>query len=92
MLEDVKERLRITSDSFDVEVEELIEACKEDLVQSGVASSSIDEDDYLIKRAIITYCKAYFGADNPDYDRLVQAYNLIKTHLAMSSDYNTEAS
>lgn len=87
MLETVKKHLRISHAELNSEVDDLIEACKKDLEISGIASSSIDEDDALIKRAIITYCKAHFGYDNPDYERLIKAYDLLKSHLAISGEY-----
>lgn len=44
--------------------------------------------DPLIKRAIIVYVKANFGWDNPDSDKLRQAFVMLKQHLALSGDYN----
>lgn len=84
MLDDVKLALRLTGDDFDNEITPLIEACKSDLELSGVAHSSIIETDYLIKRAIIVYCKAEFGYDNPDSDKFKASYESLKTHLSIS--------
>lgn len=92
MRETVKKYLRISHSELDEEVEDLIDACKKDLEISGIASSSIVEGDALIKRAIITYCKAHFGYDNLDYEKLIKAYDLLKSHLCLSTDYNTEVS
>ena len=47
--------------------------------------------DPLIKRAITTYCKAYFGYDNPEAERFEKAYNAIKLHLMLSSEYGGTA-
>lgn len=91
MLEDVKKYLRISHEEYDDEVQDLIDACKKDLELSGIASSQIIEDDTLIKRAIVLYCKLHFGFDNPDYDKLTNAYNLLVQHLSLSTDYNTES-
>lgn len=91
MLEDVKKYLRINHEEYDDEVQDLIDACKKDLELSGIASSNIDEDDTLIKRAIVLYCKLHFGYDNPDYDKLLNTYNLLVQHLSLSTDYNTES-
>ena len=44
--------------------------------------------DALIKRAIIFYCKANFGYDNPDAQRFYDSYRMLETHLALSGDYN----
>ena len=87
MLEDVKKTLRVTSTAFDSEVSDLIAACMLDLGISGV--DTVVETDPLIKRAIITYCKAYFGYDNPDADRLAESYKMLKSHLSLSADYHT---
>jgi uncharacterized phage protein (predicted DNA packaging) len=89
MLEEVKKHLRIQHGELDSEVELLIDACEQDLKISGVAS--ISESDPLIRRAIIIYSKANFGYDNPDYERQIKAYDLLKSHLAMSGDYESEA-
>ena len=85
LIDDVKKVLRISSDAFDTEVTDLIEAAKIDLRISGV--DVIVETDALIKRAISIYCKANFGYDNADADRLIESYQSLKQHLAVSSDY-----
>lgn len=89
MLDDIKILLRITTTAFDTEINDLISAARQDLILSGVDSTKANDDtDPLIKRAISLYCKANFGFDNPDADRLQQSYNLLKMSLALSSDYN----
>ncbi|WP_188433565.1 head-tail connector protein [Kroppenstedtia guangzhouensis] len=91
MLDDVKQTLRISTanTAFDNEIETLIDAARLDLIQSGVSALKVNDDtDALIKRAIITYCKAYFGYDNPDAERFTQSYIMLKQHLALASDYN----
>lgn len=85
MLEKVKLALRISTDSFDEEIEDLIEACKIDLNISGV--NEVDEDDALIRRAILIYCKANFGLDNKDSEKYEKSYTMLKQHLSLSSDY-----
>lgn len=86
MLGDVKLSLRISTDDFDTEIQDLIEAAKIDLNISGV--NKIKDSDFLIKRAIICYCKAHFGYDNPDAERFEESYIMLKQHLSLSSDYN----
>jgi uncharacterized phage protein (predicted DNA packaging) len=89
MLNDVKLSLRITTTAFDVEVQDLIEAARMDLQQSGVSALKVvDDTDPLIKRAITLYCKAFFGYDNPDADRLRDSYVMLKQHLSLAADYN----
>lgn len=88
LLDDTKTALRIslTTTDFDIEVQDLIDAAKADLGLSGVIA--VAETDPLIKRAIITYCKAHFGYDNPDADRLAKSYEMLKSHLSLAEDYN----
>ena len=88
MLEKVKLALRIKSESLDIEITDLIEACKIDLRISGI--KVINETDALIERAIIVYCKANFGLDNKDSDKYQNSYDSLKIHLALCGDYNTE--
>jgi uncharacterized phage protein (predicted DNA packaging) len=87
MLESVKLALRITVSELDEEIQGLIDAAKRDLAISGV--DIIDETDPLIRRAIITYCKANFGYDNPEAERFQQSYDMLKQHLSLSYDYRT---
>lgn len=88
LLDDVKLALRITSSAFDNEIEGLIEAAKADLRLSGVSDAKVkDENDPLISRAIVVYCKAHFGYDNPEAERFQQSYDMLKAHLTLSAEY-----
>jgi len=89
LLDDVKLALRISpgTTAYDGEVQDLIEAAKADLRLSGVDPAKLDELDPLIKRAIVTYCKAHFGFDNADAERLERAYDMLKAHLTLSQEY-----
>lgn len=75
-----------TTMAFDDEIETLIEACLLDLKLSGVEKT----DDDLVKRAVGIYVKAHFGSENPDRDGLIECYNSLKTHLALSEKYGDE--
>jgi uncharacterized phage protein (predicted DNA packaging) len=89
MLEEIKRTLRINTSFYDQEILDLIDGAKLDLVISGItAIKANDELDPLIKRAITTYCKANFGWNNPDADRLGQSYSMLKIHLSLCSEYN----
>ncbi len=87
ILDDVKAALRITTTDTGIigEITDLINAAKADLGLSGVLV--VDDTETLIKRAIITYAKANFGYDNPDAERLQRSYDLLKSHLTLSTDY-----
>ena len=87
ILDDVKVALRIAASNttFDGEIGDLIEAAKDDLQLAGITSD--DTTEPLIKRAVITYCKAHFGYDNPDADRFIKSYEMLKMHLTLAEDY-----
>ena len=67
------------------EATDLIAAAKADLGIVGLLT--ITETDPLIKRAILTYCKANFGWNNPEAARLQESYEMLRNHLSMSADY-----
>lgn len=87
LIDDVKVYLRMTTTALDIEVQDLIDAAKDDLELSGVDPLKIVDTDPLIKRAVIVYCKAHFGYDNPDHDKLLKAYDMLKNHLTLADDY-----
>ena len=84
MLEKVKLALRITTDAFDSELTDLINAAYGDLGIAGVINT--DSETPLIIRAVITYCRCNFGQPD-EYDRLKASYDEQKAQLSMSSDY-----
>ena len=84
MLEKIKTALRITTDAYNEELTDLIEAAKLDL---GVAGVKIPANiDQLVTRAIITYCKMSFGLPE-DYDKLKQSYDEQKAQLSNATGY-----
>lgn len=89
ILDDVKVALRISNTAYDSEISDLINAAKSDLALSGVLK--VDDTDPLIKRALIVYCKANFGWNNPDAERFQLSYDLLKGHLSLSQEYTKEA-
>ena len=91
MLEKIKLSLRINNDAYDGEVQDLIDACKQDLKISGIKPSLIQDDDPLIIRAITIYAKANFGYDNADADKFKDSYNLLKQHLAIAYSIDDSA-
>lgn len=84
MLVKVKLALRITTDAFDTELTDLIEAAKIDLGIAGVELPSTL--DAICEIAIITYCKLHFGEPD-EYDRLKASYDEQKAQLSMSTGY-----
>ena len=90
MLEKVKLALRITTNAFDSELSDLIEAAKIDLGIAGVIIPVLTDVpiDAIVTKAIITYCKLNFG--EPDqYDRLKRSYDEQKAQLSMATGYTT---
>lgn len=84
MLDRVKIALRITSNTFNDELNGLIASAQLDLGIAGVELPA--ELDEICKTAIITYCKMNFG--NPDdYDRLKRSYDEQKAQLSMATGY-----
>lgn len=87
MLDLVKKALRITTDAFDDELENLIASAFTDIGMGGAVSEVLTEDgDPIVKQAVITYCKMNFGLPE-DYDRLKRSYDEQKAQLGTSSDY-----
>lgn len=83
MLEAVKLALRITTDIFDSELTDMIQAAFADLKIVGIENP---EYDPLIKRAVITYCRVYFGEPD-DFERMKVAYDEQKAQLITATGY-----
>lgn len=79
-----KTALRITTDAFDDELTDLIEAAKLDLQIAGVTIPACM--DAIVNRAIITYCKMNFGIPD-DYDRLKKSYDEQKAQLSTATGW-----
>jgi hypothetical protein len=84
MLDKVKLALRITTNAFDDELNDLISAAQLDLGIAGVVIP--DEIDAIVSRAVITYCKLHFGEPD-EYDRIKASYDEQKAQLSMCADY-----
>ena len=88
LIDDVKLALRIDGTEYDTEISDLIDAARQDLVLSGVSQERAnDPNDPLIKRAVIVYSRAQFEWDHPNAERLQAAYDMLKAHLSLSTDY-----
>lgn len=86
LLDKTKMALRITSDAFNDELNDLIESAKLDMKIAGVVLPS--ELDALVTRAIITYCKMSFGLPE-DYARLKASYDEQKAQLSNATGYTS---
>lgn len=87
ILDDVKRELRVKNTAFDSEIQGLIDASLLDLQIPQIARNKISESDPLIKRAIILYCKANFGLENPDSEKYQKAYDSLVQKLSLSLMY-----
>jgi len=90
ILNDIKTALRISinNTAFDSEITDLIAAARGDLMLAGILPAKANDDnDPLIKRAIMVYVKANFGWNNPDAEKLQQSYDMLKMHLSLSQEY-----
>lgn len=84
MLAKVKLALRISTDVYNSELNDLIDAAKLDL---GIAGVVVPQTvDALVTKAIITYCKMSFGLPE-DYDRLKRSYDEQKAQLSNATGY-----
>ena len=79
-----KMALRITTDAFNDEIEDLLNAAVLDLGIAGVVVP--DEVDAIVKQACLTYVKMHFGEPD-DYDRLKTSYDEQKAQLSMATGY-----
>ena len=93
ILQKVKTALRISMNTFDDELNDLIEAAKLDLGVAGVRNADLEQGvtptDALIIRAIVIYCKLYFGepATADHWKSIKEAYDEQKAQLSMASGY-----
>lgn len=85
LFQKVKAAIRLTTDDEGIneEVQTLIWAAKADLLSTGISL----EDDPLFELAVMTYCKANFGFDNPEAERFFAAYESIKHKMMNTAEY-----
>ena len=85
-LERARLALRLTVTDYDPELLDLIRAAKMDLGIAGVEIPA--EQDALVTRAVITYCKLhFFSLADGEYDRLKKSYDEQKAQLATATGY-----
>lgn len=74
--------LRVKTNTFDSEIEELLDAAMLDMGVAGVEPLN----DPLVRRAAITYVRMNFGEPD-EYDRLKKSYDEQKAQLATCTGY-----
>lgn len=90
MLDACLAALRIPADCTDYneEVEDLIAAARAAMRAGGVsAEKARDDSDGTVRLAVKVYCRAHFGMDNPDADRLALTFDDILTMMRGSSEF-----
>lgn len=91
LLAKVKLALRITTDAFNAELNDLITQCITDLGFAGIDIDVIGTEylsDPAVVHAVITFCKFNFGKiDGAEYDRLKASYDEQKKQMGMSTGY-----
>lgn len=86
MLAKVKLALRLTTNAYDSDIQDLIDAAKLDMGIAGVELPT--QLDALCERAVITYCKLHFlGLSDTEWDRLKASYDEQKAQLSMATGY-----
>lgn len=83
LLEKSRLALKYTTEDFDEEIEDMVDACLLDL---GIAGIDTEDVDALITRAVVTFVCANMGSPS-NYDKLKASYDEQKAQLQMSSDY-----
>ena len=83
----VKESLSIvsTSTAKDNEITLWIQAAIEDLTRAGVTAATVSTENWLVKGAIVMYCKANFGMCSLEEKKLASnTYSLLCNNLSLS--------
>lgn len=89
LIDDVKAVVR--ENETNTELTDLIAAAKADIKMCGVVEAKIIDTDTLIRRCINLYCKAHYAYEDP---KIAEGFNLayekLRDHLCLSTEYNTE--
>lgn len=86
LLEKAKLTLRITTNVFDDEIMDILNAGYLDLTTRGVIIDTTEELSPLVLRALMTYVRLQFGEpENPE--RLQRSYDEQKGQLMITTGY-----
>lgn len=82
---------RGASADVDEELMDIIEECRQDLMQLGVLQSKVnDETDSLILGAVRSFARCKFGLSNDDAEKNREDYMMQRDELRRRIDYITE--
>lgn len=87
LLTSVKNAMRIDGIYHDEELTDLIETAKLLLKEAGVLEVKLLDDDPLIRKAVITYCKANFGVDAEHGEKFAWSFEEMKKLISLLSSY-----
>jgi hypothetical protein len=97
IVSNVKLLMRISEDdnSFDLEIEDLVMQCRDDLLQAGILESFLDftnntflELDGNIRACLVLYVKALFGiGDSANSGWFIKQYNYRKGTVMNQQKY-----
>lgn len=88
ILQYCKLTLRLSSDAYDEQIENLIAAARIKMVAGGVlAEKAQDDTDAIVRLAIATFVGANFGLDNPDSEKYGNSFESFVTALKGTTDY-----
>lgn len=84
-MDKVKAALRVSTedDGINEEIKTLISSAKADLLTTGI---HLDTDPFF-ELAIVVYCKANFGFDNPEAPRFLEIYESMKHKMMGTKEY-----
>ena len=85
MLTAVKLALRISTNAYDDEIQDLIDAAYADLGIAGIDADTL-ATDALVVQAVKTYVRMSFGSPS-DYDRLKRSYDEQKAQMQTATGY-----
>lgn len=84
LIDTCKMAMRVTTSSYDTEIQEYINSAMLDL---GIAGVEVPQTtDALLNKAILTYVRMSFGSP-ADYDRLKASYDEQKAQLMNATGY-----
>jgi hypothetical protein len=84
LINKAKLALRISTDAFDTQISDLLDASFQDM---GIAGVVVPETlTAIVEMAAITYTAMHFGAPD-EFDRLKRSYDEQKGQLATASGY-----
>lgn len=87
LLDDMRERVRVTSTATDAEIDDEIFAAIYDMRRCGVKEALLDNESPhpLVKHAISMYVRAYYGMDNAtERPQFIAAYERVLCDLLNS--------